>query len=65
MRPIGCPETSVRNYNYMPLTPEDGTDRMSRTSVRNYNYTPLSPEDVTDSLSRNVGNKLQLHALEP
>jgi len=70
--PIGCLETSVRNYQYKSrnrdfLTLEDGTIDCVETSVRNYHYTLrngdlLTLEDGADRLCRNVRKELPLYA---
>jgi len=43
MGPIGCPETSVRNYNYTSLNPEDVTDSLSRNVGKKLQLHALDP----------------------
>jgi hypothetical protein len=47
------------------LTPEDGTDSLSRNVDKKLPLLFLTPEDGTDSLSRNVDKKLPLLFLTP
>ena len=54
MGPIGCLETSTRNFH---LNPEGGANSLSRNVDKKF---PLNPTGGTDRLSRNVVKKLPL-----
>jgi hypothetical protein len=70
MGPIGCPETSIRNYRYsLRNNPEEPVCHLRRGgSLKSLRLSELeflaevSGQDGPDILSRNVGKKLPLLA---
>ena len=59
MGPIGCPETSIRNYNYsLHNSPEERSSRNNACS----DLSVIMSQVGTYRLSRNVGKELPLLA---